>query len=699
MSSYLDSRDGGMSCVQAFETVSRGTYSGVYANILTSRWQRVKGYLEPDNRCLRCGFLNFGYTDVDQLQLGMTAGRPCCRIVWEAVRAWHQHETVSLDGMHVLPWVWGYAGTGEELVGCSILLNWPLEEHERILWDPQKQPIINIFKSGPIIDTTDWVSNVPFMERSRPSGDTGSEQSINTIKSWMTSCKSSHHHHCTVNGEVRLPKRILELTEARFHLREGLDNEAIYACLSHCWGAAGPSFMLTEDTVENLKAGMSSTELPRTFREAMEICLRLNIRYLWIDALCIIQQDIDDWKEAAATMADIYENAFLTIAATKSSDSEGGCFSRLTSRDQATRLESSGLYASKRVKPYFPGTGYMSMSREGPWPLLRRAWVFQERLLSSRVIHFTDYQLVWECRSVQQSETGDFNDDWTKPDLSRDIGFSVPERTKYPFKYPHTETGNTWQFVVSQYSQLQLTHASDRLPAIAAIVQRRMRARKDDLYIAGMWKSTLLVDSAWYRYPDQEDLERPDYTQPTWSWTSVPGAVLFYKVSVHPSTRLVDVQYRAVGPSHVGRFAEASILLRGMMLTAKLKELRFAAGRNGLERVSYEIISNLPENYGPSVPMVWSFRPDFGLRLGKRPVKLDNVFVILILWVNLRKPRWVGLVLRRVSDTEHERIGIADLYDLSIPRQHSPGSSSTQPRLATVSEIMSSLPVEEFKIV
>jgi hypothetical protein len=75
----------------------------------------------------------------------------------------------------------------------------------------------------------------------------------------------------------------------------------------------------------------------------------------------------------------------------------------------------------------------------------------------------------------------------------------MPELINYPFKYSHMETGNTWQLVVSQYSQLQLTHASDRLPAIAAIVQRTMRARKDDLYIAGMWKSSLLVDSAWYR--------------------------------------------------------------------------------------------------------------------------------------------------------------------------------------------------------
>ncbi|KAH3970441.1 hypothetical protein HBI18_113620 [Parastagonospora nodorum] len=699
MSSYPDSQDGGMSSVQAFETVSRGTHSGFHAKRLKSRWKHVKGYLEPDSGCLHCGFLNFGYTDVDQLQLGMTAGRPCCRIVWEAVRAWHQHETVSLDGIHVLPWVWGYAGTGKELVGCSILLNWPLEEHERLLWYPHKQSIINIFKSGPIIDTTDFVSNVPFMERSRPSGDTGSEQSINTIKLWMTSCKSSHHRYCTVNGEVRLPKRILELTEARFHLREGLDNEAIYACLSHCWGATGPSYMLTKDTIKSLKAGMPSTKLPRTFREAMELCMRLNIRYLWIDALCIIQQDIDDWKEAAATMADIYENAFLTIAATKSSDSEGGCFSRLTSRDQATHLESSGLYASKCVEPYYPGTGYALMSREGPWPLLRRAWVFQERLLSPRVIHFTEHQLVWECRSVQQSETGDVNEDWTKHDPTRYITTFMPEMINYPFKYPHTETGNIWQTVVSQYSQLQLTQASDRLPAIAAIVQRTMRARKDDLYIAGMWKSSLLVDSAWHRNRHEEDLERPDYTQPTWSWTSVPGPVWFAKVSVLPSTRLVDVQYRAVGPSHVGRFAEASILLRGMMLTATLKELRVTARRNGLKMVRYEIIPNFPENYGPPVPMVWSFSPDFGLRLGKRPVKLDNVFVILILWVNSRERRWLGLVLRRVSDTEHERIGIADLLDLSSSIQHSPGSSSTQPRLATYSEIMSSLPVEEFKIV
>jgi hypothetical protein len=130
------------------------------------------------------------------------------------------------------------------------------------------------------------VSKVPFIERSSPSGDTGSEKAIRTVKRWIDNCLNEHHAYCTVKTKSHLPKRILELTEGSFRLRENLSKKDMYACLSHCWGSTGPSFTLTKDTLELLKAGMSSAELPRTFREATELCLRLDIRYLWIDALC-----------------------------------------------------------------------------------------------------------------------------------------------------------------------------------------------------------------------------------------------------------------------------------------------------------------------------------------------------------------------------------------------------------------------------
>jgi hypothetical protein len=92
--------------------------------------------------------------------------------------------------------------------------------------------------------------------------------------------------YCGVKLRSQLPRRVLELSRTTVRLREKPDEKDIYACLSHCWGPTRLSFALTKNTIEPLKAGISIAELPRTFREAIELCLRLDIRYLWIDALC-----------------------------------------------------------------------------------------------------------------------------------------------------------------------------------------------------------------------------------------------------------------------------------------------------------------------------------------------------------------------------------------------------------------------------
>jgi hypothetical protein len=102
----------------------------------------------------------------------------------------------------------------------------------------------------------------------------------------IDNCTNQHHRYCGVKSRSQLPRRVLELSRTTVHLREKPDEEDIYACLSHCWGPTGLSFALTKDTIEPLKAGILIAELPRTFREAIELCLRLDIRYLWIDALC-----------------------------------------------------------------------------------------------------------------------------------------------------------------------------------------------------------------------------------------------------------------------------------------------------------------------------------------------------------------------------------------------------------------------------
>ena len=111
------------------------------------------------------------------------------------------------------------------------------------------------------------------------------EDKTRLIQGWMHDCVENHNT-CDQGLMHRLPKRVLRLTRKIVYLEERLGKRAAYACLSHCWGPRGPAIKLTKDTAERLRAGIAITDLPKTFADAVEVCLQLRIFYLWIDAMC-----------------------------------------------------------------------------------------------------------------------------------------------------------------------------------------------------------------------------------------------------------------------------------------------------------------------------------------------------------------------------------------------------------------------------
>jgi hypothetical protein len=135
------------------------------------------------------------------------------------------------------------------------------------------------------------------------------------------------------NSSNQLPDRVLDLGEpgtpedSVVHLYESRGEIAAYICLSHCWGKS--QHITTElSTLSARKAKITWNELPKNFQNAIVFTRGLHIRYIWIDSLCIIQNDPTDWSKQASKMPEIYENAYVTLAATFSSDSSTGCFTR-----------------------------------------------------------------------------------------------------------------------------------------------------------------------------------------------------------------------------------------------------------------------------------------------------------------------------------------------------------------------------------
>jgi hypothetical protein len=97
-------------------------------------------------------------------------------------------------------------------------------------------------------------------------------------------------------------------------LFEASDIVAPYIALSHCWGQTA-IVRTTKATFARRKQGIDISLLPPAFRDAIDIACRLDVRYLWIDSLCIIQDDQLDWQTKSARMSTIYQQTLLTISA------------------------------------------------------------------------------------------------------------------------------------------------------------------------------------------------------------------------------------------------------------------------------------------------------------------------------------------------------------------------------------------------
>jgi hypothetical protein len=108
------------------------------------------------------------------------------------------------------------------------------------------------------------------------------------------------HEQCAFKKSARLPKRVIDITASDGStipfLRESKGKEAPYIALSYCWGTL-PTVTTTSSTIQERINGMALESLPQTYIDAVKICRKLGIRYLWIDALCIVQDSIEDWKE------------------------------------------------------------------------------------------------------------------------------------------------------------------------------------------------------------------------------------------------------------------------------------------------------------------------------------------------------------------------------------------------------------------
>jgi hypothetical protein len=332
-----------------------------------------------------------------------------------------------------------------------------------------------------------------------------------------------------------------------------------YLTLSHCWGQSVQCKLL-ESNLESYEESVPIDQLTRTFKEAVDLTWRLGFRYIWIDALCIIQDSDEDWLNESAKMGDIYTHGVLNIAATASADGTGGLFHSPPALSPCiVRVQDE---KSQQFSFITHGEDDYPKRIDGEHaPLNSRGWVLQEQLLSPRTIHFTYDEVLWECYEYRSAEV--------LPDTiyhGRRISHKpliLDTLKEKPGSY------KTWHSLMGFYSKCCLTFHNDKLAAISGIASRfaYQRGIQSSSYLAGLWKENLVDDLLWSPLYG-ESKSYPDRA-PSWSWARVDAQIYFHGVQGQCRISIVTAQAESSGDPF-GRAPRGSIVLQGPMCKVKL---------------------------------------------------------------------------------------------------------------------------------
>jgi hypothetical protein len=364
---------------------------------------------------------------------------------------------------------------------------------------------------------------------------TASEGSMKLARKWLDHCLSEHRTCKDVHSWSNiLPTRLIDVGSSpdaplRLCVARHIRPAPVYLTLSHCWGGA-KILRLLKDNYDEFRQAIPKDELPLTFRNAVDITRRLGYRYIWIDSLCIIQDSLEDWAAESALMGDIYCGSVCTVSALAAKDSHAGTFTtRNPLRYIPCRL-TSGVDTGLIVRG-----ASLAQSRSCRGPLLSRGWVFQERALSPRTIHFGPKSIYWECIECDASEPwphGDDTWDWNKDKRYRrpkEAFFSlqktnITSKNSMPPHYQMTEFLHAWYELRREYSYCNLTRREDMLVAINGVM-KKISERQGLSIVAGLWKEFLLAELLWNTSKSEthapEVLDPKQWRAPSWSWARV----------------------------------------------------------------------------------------------------------------------------------------------------------------------------------
>lgn len=436
----------------------------------------------------------------------------------------------------------------------------------------------------------------------RVSADSSSQHATGLANTWLKHCLTNHIA-CQSKVRGKLPTRVLDVgRESRdlfLHETTKADLAYRYAALTYCWGTgsseSGPMRTQKSNYAER-KSRIAFDLLPRTIQDAVRITISLSINFLWVDALCIVQDAPDDWARESSSMSSIFAQSTVTIAADGAAHCHEGCFVAGAHRNRTImRIPCRGPQR-KDVKDRVVGYGddsFIYVRKPGienesngshtlqisTRPTIdTRAWTMQERLLAPRILHYTADELVWECEEESRCECKvavkdatilnlspfkqNYKRFWAEVDGKRERAYYDESRRPWAQSVFVNSTDPrpqlNWRSVLAEYTQRNLTFDTDRLAAISGLASTMSEHDTTNYhprdYLFGIWKSDLVRNLLWHVTGGEDDIfndvsfktsRRLDESfAPSWSWASVTGAIAYYDEVNDENQRLTQLEPR-----------------------------------------------------------------------------------------------------------------------------------------------------------
>ena len=366
---------------------------------------------------------------------------------------------------------------------------------------------------------------------------------------WMEKCKHEHSGVCSITPMTSeshdlVPEYMVDVQEMRVHHVCGEQLE--YLALSYVWGRIQTLQLLKHNRTELAKPGSLCdriNEIPTVVRDAIIFTKDIGYKFLWVDTLCICQDDAKTKERQIAGMNTVYARANMTLVALEGLDASYGLFG--VHPYETPRYQPMENVHQLRMMTIMPPIS--ESLKRSVWR--SRAWTFQEEQFSRRILFFTKYQVYFRCQSSTYCE------DRFEDCLDVEVGYVEGAFEDGLLHHPHpgahlsTTANRIWKNMVEDYSKRSFSRDSDRYDAFAGIESQLKQDKFHYPCILGMPVKHLVRELYWHHLEnscsEQRELRRIS-SFPSWSWCGWEGGTVLPRVSLRTNITKIQISGESV---------------------------------------------------------------------------------------------------------------------------------------------------------